>query len=134
LVIRIRQLTVISVKKFGHKNQGGQDAIFETIFNFDIYKLKYEYSVVFDDRFDFNLGIGLFITPIEIGYRGTINGIGSTVVEESITAPLPVIGAGIDFAITPKWFIRQQLNLFYLEISNYKGGIANLQLALKWLP
>jgi len=45
-----------------------------------------------------------------------------------------VIGVGIDYAITPKWFIRQQLNVFYLEISNYSGGIANLQAALEWLP
>jgi len=108
--------------------------VIESFFNFDIYKIMYEYSIVFDERFDLNLGIGLFITPIEIGFKGTISGDPVAIVEEEITAPLPVIGVGIDYAITPKWFIRQQLNLFYLEISNYKGGIANLQLAQEWLP
>ena len=103
-------------------------------FNFDIYKLQYEYSIVFDERIDLNLGIGLYITPIEFKLTGTINGVFDERVEEDVTAPLPVIGVGIDYAITPKWFIRQQLNIFYLEISKYEGGIANLQLALEWLP
>lgn len=108
--------------------------LFTTTFNFDIYKLQYEYSIVFDERIDLNLGIGLYITPIEVGWSGTINGAFDSQLKEEITAPLPVIGVGIDYAITPKWFIRQQLNLFYLEISNYSGGIANLQAALEWLP
>jgi hypothetical protein len=127
---------VIEVPELPDDSGGGTigPGEFQTVFDFDIYKLMYEYSVVFDKSIDLNLGVGLFITPIKIGYAGTINGVGSTRVEEDITAPLPVIGAGIDYAITPKWFIRQQLNLFYLEISNYKGGIANLQLALEWLP
>jgi len=40
-------------------------------FNFDIIKLKYEYSVVLDDRLDLNLGVGLFIMPIEFGVQGS---------------------------------------------------------------
>jgi hypothetical protein len=107
---------------------------FGTIFNFDIYKLKYEYSFVFDDRVDLNLGAGLFIMPIEFGFTGTINGVGQTAIAESITAPLPVVGLGFDFAITPKWFIRQQADIFYLKIDNYEGSVGNLQFALEYLP
>jgi hypothetical protein len=105
-----------------------------SIFNFDIFKLKYEYSFVFDKRADLNLGIGLFVMPIEFGILGTVGGVGDAGVQEEITAPLPVVGLGFDFAITPKWFIRQQMDLFYLEIGDFAGGIADINLALEWLP
>jgi hypothetical protein len=103
-------------------------------FNFAIIKLKYEYSFVFDKRADLNLGIGVFVMPIEFGILGTVGGVGDAGVQEEITAPLPVVGLGFDFAITPKWIIRQQIDLFYLEIGDFSGGIADMNLALEWLP
>ena len=53
--------------------------------------------------------------------------------KEDITAPLPVVGLGFDFAITPKWIIRQQMDLFYFEIGDFKGGITSYNFALEWL-
>lgn len=105
-----------------------------TKLNFDIIKLKYEYSFVLDDRLDLNLGLGLFIMPIEFGVQAVVSGVGSTKMEEDITAPLPVGSIGFDFAITPKWFIRQQMELFYLEIGDFSGSIASTSFALEYLP
>jgi hypothetical protein len=99
-------------------------------FNYDIIKLKYEYSFVLDDRLDLNLGVGLFVMPIEFGVQGS----GGPKMEEDITAPLPVGSLGFDFAITPKWFIRQQLELFYLEIGDFEGSIMGTNVALEYLP
>ena len=96
--------------------------------------MTYSYSYVFDERVDLNIGAGFYVMPIEFGFVGTIDGVGQNTVRESITAPLPVIGLGFDFAITPKWYIRQDADIFYLEIDNYKGGIANLMFALEYLP
>lgn len=106
----------------------------EGMFNFDIYKVKYEYSFFLDDRVDLNLGLGLYIMPIEFGLSGRIDGVVEESLVESITAPLPVLGLGFDFAITPKWFLRQQLDLFYLEYDNFKGGIISNHFALEYLP
>ena len=107
---------------------------FHSLFNFDIYKLKYEYSFVFDDRVDLNVGLGVFIMPIEFGLGVYTGGVGEGSMHESITAPLPVIGLGFDFAITPKWIISQQLELFYLEIGDFKGAITSISVALEYLP
>ena len=104
-----------------------------SLFNFDIYKLKYEYSFVFDNRADLNLGIGLYVMPIEFGLSAVINGVFQGDVREDITAPLPVVGVGFDFAITPKWIIRQQVDFFYLEYDDFSGGIQSFNLALEWL-
>ncbi|MEE8590928.1 MAG: hypothetical protein V3T35_06355 [Spirochaetia bacterium] len=103
-------------------------------FYFDIAKFKYEYSFILDKRIDFNVGAGLYVMPIEFGFTGTINGVGSSTVQEDITAPLPVVGVGFDLAISPKWYLRQQADFFYLEISKYRGVISSLRLALEYLP
>ena len=118
--------------------EGGETTLgpgqFSTEFNFDIIELKYEYSFFLDERADFNIGIGLFVMPIEFGFSGVVDGVGSTDIREDITAPLPVIGVGFDFAITPKWFVRQQLDIFYLEIGDFEGSIIHANLGLEWLP
>lgn len=107
---------------------------FDTTFDFDIIQVKYEYSFLLDERVDFNIGLGLFVMPIEFGFTGVIEGAPSSSLQENITAPLPVIGLGFDIALTPKWFFRQQFDIFYLEIGDFKGGIAYNSLALEWLP
>jgi hypothetical protein len=37
-----------------------------------------------------------------------------------------------DFAITPKWFIRNRVDAFYLKYDNYKGAIVDTRVALEW--
>jgi hypothetical protein len=105
-----------------------------SVFSFDIYKLKYEYSFFLDDRLDINAGLGVFIMPIEFGISGTIDGVGQRALLESVTAPLPVLGLGFDFAITPEWFIRQQADLLYLEMAEFKGSIMNYVSSVEYLP
>jgi hypothetical protein len=109
---------------------------YNSTFDFDIIKAKYEYSFLLDDRVDFNIGLGLFIMPFEIGIlvdAGGTNG-KSGEVYESVTAPLPVVSIGFDVVMTPKWYVRQQTDIFYLEIDGYRGGIADVQIALEYLP
>lgn len=45
------------------------------------------------------------------------------IVLPTLTAPLPVVGLGINVALTPKWIVMASTDLMYLEISNYKGAI-----------
>ena len=108
--------------------------VINSIFDFDIYKFKYEYSFVLDERADLNLGAGLFVMPIEFGISFTEGGVTKGSVAEGITAPLPVVGLGFDFAITPSWFIRQQLEFFYLEYDNFDGRIISYGISLEFFP
>ena len=72
--------------------------------------------------------------PIEFGVEAIAGGIGQRKLVEDITAPLPALGIGFDFAITPKWFLRQQVELFYLEIGDFEGQLFSTSLALEYLP
>ena len=47
---------------------------------------------------------------------------------------MPAFGVGFDLALAPKWFLRQQLELFYLEIGDFEGQLVSTSLALEYLP
>lgn len=101
-------------------------------FDVDMYKVSYSYSFFQDDRIDLAAAIGLYWMPIDIGVDST--GLIRVHEEESFDAPLPTIGLRADFAITTKWFIRSKLNIFYLEIDQFKGSIYESTVALEYLP
>jgi hypothetical protein len=105
---------------------------FNSTFDFDIIKAKYEYSFLLDDRVDVNIGAGLFVMPFKIGIL--VQSGSTRQINESITAPLPVLSLGFDIVLTPKWYLRQQTDFFYLEIDDYEGGIADIQVAIEYLP
>ena len=104
----------------------------DSYFDLDIYKLAYSYSLFQNDRFDLALSFGLFVMPIEFGFKAT--GAVTERVNESITAPLPVAGFRGDFALTPEWFLRLGTEIFYLEIEQFKGSIYNGSGAVEYKP
>lgn len=99
-------------------------------FNLDVYKAAYSYSFFQDDRMDIGAAIGLYIMPLRFEFiaSGAANGN----VSESVTAPLPVLGLRADFAMTPKWFLKMQADIFYLEYQQFKGSIYSTSMALEY--
>ncbi len=67
----------------------------------DIIKTGYSYSLLFDDRFDLGIGLGIFIMPITVGVEANKEG----KEEVSFTAPLPTINIYGSFALTDKLFL-----------------------------
>lgn len=100
----------------------------DSYLNIAVLKAGYGYAFFQDDRISLAASIGLFITPIEGGISAA--GVGTT--EESIIAPLPVVGLQLDFAITPKLFLKQSLEVFYLEVGDFKGSIAAFTIACEY--
>jgi len=47
-------------------------------------------------------------------------------------APLPVLGLATDFAITPRLFFKQSVELLYLDISNFRGAITDVNIRLEY--
>jgi hypothetical protein len=64
------------------------------------------------------LGVGLYVMPIDVGIKAT----GTGASEEKFTAPLPTLALYFDIALTPKLFLRQGIEAFYLEAGNFRGG------------
>ncbi len=103
-----------------------------TKFDLDIYEAAYSYSFIQDDRMDLAFSIGLYFMPIdfELNATGLIN------VDETarFTAPLPTLGLRMDFAIAPKWFLRSNFEIFYVEIKEFTGTIYESGVAIEYLP
>ena len=101
-----------------------------TGFDLDVYKATYSYSFLQDDRMDIGAGIGLYIMPLrfEFSASGLVNG----QVSEAITAPLPVFGLRADFAMTPKWLLKTNIDLFYLEYEQFKGMVYDTTVAVEY--
>jgi hypothetical protein len=102
-----------------------------TNLDIDIYKTSYSYSIFQDDRMDFAVGIGFYVMPIDIGLNAS--GIVQYDNSERFTAPLPTLGFRADFAITPKFFFRNHIDLLYLEIDQFRGSIWEATIGLEYL-
>ena len=121
-----------------YEDEDGNDQVIkagthvESFFDFDIYQLAYSYSFFQDDRIDLAGSLGLYVMPIDFGLTAT--GLVNVGGSENFTAPLPTLGVRVDFAITPKWYFRSGLQVFYLEIGEFAGSIIDTQVAIEYLP
>jgi len=104
-------------------------ATVETEFDFRLFKGSYSYSLVQDNKIDFGLGIGLYVAPIKFRISSTSSG---AVEEEDVTAPLPFFGIRLDYAITPKFFIKQSVDFFYMEYKQFTGRLLDLKIGLEY--
>jgi len=103
-----------------------------SFFNLDIYELAYSYSFFQDDRVDLAVSAGAFVMPLDFGIK--VTGLVDEEGTQKFTAPLPAFGLRMDFAITPKWFIRSGAKFFYLEYGSFKGRLIEVKGALEYLP
>jgi hypothetical protein len=101
----------------------------DSLFDLKIIKGAYSYSLFQDDRFDLGLSVGVYVAPIKIRLSSLRTGDAQ---EENITAPLPVLGLRFDYAITPKFFLKQNIDFFYMEYEKYKGSLLDAKVALEY--
>ncbi len=101
-------------------------------FDLDIYELAYSYSFFQDDRVDLAASLGLYVMPMDFGLSAT--GLVDESGSQDFTAPLPVVGLRMDFALTPQWFIRSRAQVFYAEYESFTGGVMNFHAAVEYNP
>jgi hypothetical protein len=101
----------------------------DSLFDLKIIRAAYSYSFFQDERFDLGLSAGLYVAPIKIRVSSTSSGAAE---EQSITAPLPVVGLRFDFAITPKFFLKESIDVFYFQYQNFSGGLFDAKVGLEY--
>jgi hypothetical protein len=101
----------------------------DSLFDLKIIRGAYSYSLFQDERLDLGLSAGVYVAPIKIRLSSSRTGAAE---EESITAPLPVLGLRFDFAITPKFFLKQNIDFFYLQYQNFQGSLVDAKIALEY--
>lgn len=101
----------------------------ESSFNFDIIKSSYSYSYFQDNRFDLAASFGFYVMPISFEVKSDVGEIRES---DNLTAPLPVFGLHNNFAITPKVFLKNSLDFFYIEYDQFRGSVTDIQVAVEY--
>ena len=93
---------------------------------YTLYKLGYNYSFYHSPKVELSISVGLNITNYDLTFSDSTGG---KVETAGITAPLPVFGLRMGYAITPKWSIQYVAESFFIEIDDaFKGAIINYEL------
>ncbi len=136
-----------SVNSSGHKsliadiqwdeNVINADAVVDSYFNMDIYKLNYVYSFYHNKDVELALTAGVHVTSIDLGLdaSGTINSVPSQklITGSKVTLPLPVFGFKGEYTILDKTlFAQYKVNYFFLNIDDYKGSLVTSDLNLEY--
>jgi hypothetical protein len=103
----------------------------KTDFDMTILRGSYAWSFFKNQHFDLGIAGGLYglAVDFEIRQSGTL---GQGKEETDFKFPLPVIGLRGSFALTPKFFIRQSFDYFYVNFGDYEGQLIDILAAVEW--
>jgi hypothetical protein len=105
-----------------------------TIFNFDIIRTTYSYAFLQDDRMRIAAGLGVYIMPLKYSINSSISSGPNNVSGANVTLPLPALALRSDFLLVKDLYLTAGLNAMYLQISNFKGSLVDLNVALEYHP
>jgi hypothetical protein len=90
-------------------------------------RLEYLYSFYRSDKVDLGLGAGIYAVRTEASLSSPTRA-GQSV---DVRAPMPVIGARMDYRWTPKLDVLAAADLFFLNQGDYRGSMADLRVQLE---
>lgn len=97
--------------------------------NTETTKLTYTYSFYRTHEIETALSLGLHVTKVEASLQSAGLGLAES---SSTTAPLPVFGFRLDYAFTPKWWLRTKYELFFLDsVDKYQGALSDFTVGVE---
>lgn len=85
-------------------------------FDMEVSSFTYSYSLIFDEKKELALSVGLSVQDLSFGLIGNA-GLGIIEVESGITAPLPTFGLNGGYAFTDKWIGKAGIAVFSFNLS-----------------
>ncbi len=104
----------------------------QSVFNFDLIRGTYSYAFVQNDRWRLALGLGIYAVPLRYGLEIETDSGKSVVEGGDTTLPLPAVGLRAEVKLYSKLFFKTAVDGMYLEISDFKGSIVDLNIALEY--
>ena len=93
---------------------------------YTLYKLGYAYSFYHSSKVELSITAGLNFTDYDLQFSDTTGANTSTA---GVTAPLPMIGLRMGYAITPKWSVNYVAESFFIDINDkLRGALINYEL------
>jgi len=119
----------------------------DSTFDVTLGRLTYGFSVIRNEKMDLQLRGGLHIADLGASFQATgevcVDGtapencsmLTSEVFEsESVTAPLPHLGAAFNYAFTPNIAARLQVLGFAIELDSLDGSLIEIDADVIWTP
>ncbi len=94
--------------------------------NYQLYKLAYGYSFYHSSKVELTVSAGLNFTSYDLSFA---NDAGDKVESAGFSAPLPMFGLRMGYAITPKWSVHYVTEAFFLDFDDtVRGAMFNYEL------
>ena len=98
--------------------------------NYTLYKLGYAYSFYHSSKVELSVTAGLNFTDYDLSFSDTTGANASTA---GFTAPLPMFGLRMGYAITPKWSVNYVAEAFFIELEDtVRGALQNYELNIEY--
>jgi hypothetical protein len=98
--------------------------------SYDLYRLGYSYSFYHSDTVELGISAGLNVTKYDFEFS---NQDGSEREDADATAPLPMFGLRMGYAINSSWSIHYLMETFFIEIEEtYKGTFFNNEVTVQY--
>lgn len=93
---------------------------------YTLYKLGYGYSFYHSEKVELSLSAGLNFTTYDFKFSTSA---GDKAESAGFTAPLPMFGLRMGYAITPKWSVNYVAESFFIDFEDtIKGALVNYEL------
>lgn len=108
-------------------------AVIQSQFDWELVPVTYAYSFILTDRLETSASFGLHWASTTVAFAGEAFVDGSSVAQgaserESVSAPLPVLGLSLNYALTPRWFFGSHFQYFGLDYEDFSGDLVDLRL------
>jgi hypothetical protein len=104
----------------------------ESVFDFDLIRGTYSYAFLQNDRWRVALGLGIYAVPLRYGVEVETDSGKSVVEGGDTTLPLPAVGLRAEVKLYSKLFFKTAVDGMYLEISDFRGSIIDLNVGLEY--
>ena len=96
----------------------------------DIYKLGYAYSFYHVEKVELAVSVGVNVLDYEVELAPSARGLVATA---ATTAPMPVLGFRMDYAVTPRLTARFRTDSFYFDFEDkVRGSLLELQIGAEY--
>ena len=93
---------------------------------YTLYKLGYAYSFYHSSKVELSITAGLNFTNYDLKFSDDTGAKSSSA---GVTAPLPMLGLRMGYAITPKWSVNYVAESFFIDIEDkLSGALINYEL------
>lgn len=104
----------------------------DTKLDISVFEVAYAYSVIFTERSDLSLGIGVSAQDFDFAIASRAHGLE----DSNFVAPLPTLNINYDYALNDKWYLKTGFGWldvsFDVDDADIDGSIIRYDVGVEW--